>query len=334
MDTLLPQINLKLISSIGNTWPTVMRHYHNLLYVSHGTGDETEGLKQALSLARNNQAPLKVLLVCPEFPKQFPRYQQKYEQSLQDQVRQSIAETRSQLSLDDDAVSISVELLSDNAAVVSIIQRVLRDGYDLVIKEAESRDAQGGFKAIDMELLRKCPAAVWLCRPIGHSRKQIQVAVAIDPDAHEPPAEALSERMLALSRSMADNCSGELHVVSCWDYEFETFLRGNLWVDVSESTIADAVMQTRGEHRQALERLIQNSAISEPYQVHHLRGKPAELIPEFVRNEGIDILVMGTLARTGVPGFMFGNTAENIVQNLSCSLMALKPRGFVSPVKA
>ena len=311
-----------------------MHHYHHLLYISHGTADETEGLKQALSLARNNQAPLKVLVVCPEFPKEFPKYQQKYEQSLMAQARESIAATRSQLGLDENAVSISVELMSDNAAVVSIIQRVMQDGYDLVIKEAEPRDAQGGFKAIDMELLRKCPAAVWLCRPIAHSRDQIQVAVAIDPDAHEPPAEALSERMLELSRSMAYNCSGELHIVSCWDYEFETFLRGNLWVDVPDTAIADTVMQTRGEHRRALERLIQNADIGEPYQVHHLRGKPAELIPEFVRNNAIDILVMGTLARTGIPGFMFGNTAENIVQNIACSLMALKPRGFVSLVKA
>jgi len=53
-----------------------------------------------------------------------------------------------------------------------------------------------------------------------------------------------------------------------------------------------------------------------------------------VENKNIDILVMGTVARTGIPGFVIGNTAENIVQKLSCSLMALKPRGFVSPVKA
>ena len=48
----------------------------------------------------------------------------------------------------------------------------------------------------------------------------------------------------------------------------------------------------------------------------------------------IDILVMGTVARTGISGFIIGNTAENTVQKLSCSLMALKPQGFVSPVKA
>lgn len=43
---------------------------------------------------------------------------------------------------------------------------------------------------------------------------------------------------------------------------------------------------------------------------------------------------MGTVARTGIPGFIIGNTAENILQKIDCSLLALKPLGFVSPVKA
>lgn len=52
-----------------------------------------------------------------------------------------------------------------------------------------------------------------------------------------------------------------------------------------------------------------------------------------VTQENIDILVMGTLARTGIAGFVIGNTAENIVQSIECSLVALKPEGFVSPIK-
>lgn len=31
---------------------------------------------------------------------------------------------------------------------------------------------------------------------------------------------------------------------------------------------------------------------------------------------------------------IIGNTAENILQKIDCSLLALKPLGFVSPVKA
>jgi len=185
-----------------------------------------------------------------------------------------------------------------------------------------------------MELLRKCPCAIWLCRPIAHSRQHIQVAVAIDPESIEQAAEGLSKRMLELSRSLADSCSGELHIVSCWDYEFESFLRGSVWVKATDAQIAEAVLDTQHEHLAALERLIKASGISGSHRVHHLRGKAEECIPSFVADKKIDILVMGTVARTGIPGFIIGNTAENTIQKLSCSLMALKPQGFVSPVKA
>ncbi|MDA0689470.1 MAG: universal stress protein [Proteobacteria bacterium] len=312
-----------------------MRHYHSPLYVSYGIVDETEGLKQALSLARNNNASLDVLVVSPEFPKEFPDYREKYAASLIAQVEASIRTTKAAIKLEEDAVETSIDLISDKTPSIKIIQYVLQHGHDLLIKEAESLgDSGSGFKALDMELLRKCPCAVWLCRPIAHSRQQIQVAVAIDPFSTEQMAENLSIRMLELSQSLANSCSNELQIVSCWDYEFESFLRDSIWVKASDAEIVEVVLKTQQEHRSALERLISASRVSGNHRVHHLRGMPEECIPAFVAARNIDILVMGTVARTGLPGFVFGNTAENIVQKLSCSLMALKPQGFVSPVKA
>ncbi|WP_321390231.1 universal stress protein [Emcibacter sp.] len=311
-----------------------MRHYHNPLYISHGTSDETESLKQALSLARNNGTPLSILVVCPEFPEEFPDYRKKYEESLVTQTEASIRYTKDAIKLED-AVNISIELISDKNPSTKIIQYIFQHGHDLLIKEAEPPKLGGsGFKALDMDLLRKSPCAVWLCRPISHSREDIKVAVAIDPESSEPAAENLSKRMLELSRSLADSCNGKLHIISCWDYEFESFLRHSVWVKISDEDIAEAVLETQHQHRAALERLIEASGISGNRQVHHLRGMAEQCIPSFVKDHKIDILVMGTVARTGIPGFIIGNTAENIVQNLSCSLMALKPQGFVSPVKA
>ncbi|WP_102867118.1 universal stress protein [Pseudovibrio exalbescens] len=311
-----------------------MRHFHNLLYVSHGTADDTEGLKQALSLARNNAAPLKVMVVGPEFPREFPNYQKNYETLLLEQVEQSIDATKAALELPHDAVDIRLTLVADRTPAIKVIQEVLQHGHDLVIKEAEPRDKRGGFKAIDMELLRKCPVPVWLCKPITHSRQHIKVAVAIDPETQEPVTEQLAKRMLELSRSLADSCSGDLHIISCWDYEFEGYLRKNVWVKTPDTKIEETVLKAKTNHRSALLNLINTSGIHGPHRVHHLRGDPSDQIPRFVRDHKVNILVMGTVARTGIPGFMFGNTAENIVQQLSCSLMALKPQGFVSPVKA
>ena len=66
---------------------------------------------------------------------------------------------------------------------------------------------------------------------------------------------------------------------------------------------------------------------------HLLKGKPSRVIPEFVSENDIDILVMGTVARSGVPGFLVGNTAEKILNEVDCSVMALKPKNWESPIK-
>lgn len=41
---------------------------------------------------------------------------------------------------------------------------------------------------------------------------------------------------------------------------------------------------------------------------------------------------MGTVARSGLAGFVMGNTAERVLQRLRGSVLAIKPPGFVSPV--
>jgi universal stress protein E len=58
------------------------------------------------------------------------------------------------------------------------------------------------------------------------------------------------------------------------------------------------------------------------------------MIPSLVEDNEVNILVMGTVARPGIPGFVSGNTAENVLEALKCSVLAMKPNGFVSSVKA
>jgi hypothetical protein len=42
---------------------------------------------------------------------------------------------------------------------------------------------------------------------------------------------------------------------------------------------------------------------------------------------------MGTLARTGIAGLFIGNTAEAVLHQVNCSVLTVKPEGFVTPVK-
>jgi nucleotide-binding universal stress UspA family protein len=64
-----------------------------------------------------------------------------------------------------------------------------------------------------------------------------------------------------------------------------------------------------------------------------VRDTPEDTIPEFVVAHGIDLVVMGTVGRSGISGMLIGNTAERVLRTLPCSVLAVKPEGFVSPVR-
>ncbi|WP_133130778.1 universal stress protein [Legionella yabuuchiae] len=311
-----------------------MSKFHNILFVSHGLGGEEEGLKQALQLASANEASLTVLIACPAFPDTLGDYKASYEQSIIEGMEQAIKSTQSLLNISEKTLNIHVELEYGSAPDVRIIQYVLRHSHDLLIKQAETSPNQRGFKALDMELLRKCPCPVFMVRSAKHTDKEIRIAVAIDPKDKEHVDRELSLDLLKYASSLTHYYSGQLNIVSCWFFLLEEYLRDGIWIKVSESELDKMVLDEKHEHGRALQAIIKDSNIQEQYQIHLQKGLPEEAIPSFVERHEIDILVMGTLARTGISGFIIGNTAENILQKINCSLLALKPQGFVSPVNA
>jgi nucleotide-binding universal stress UspA family protein len=68
-------------------------------------------------------------------------------------------------------------------------------------------------------------------------------------------------------------------------------------------------------------------------RVHLVKGWARKVIPALAKQIEADLVVMGTVARTGVPGFITGNTAESILNQIECSVLAIKPAGFVTPIK-
>ena len=47
-----------------------------------------------------------------------------------------------------------------------------------------------------------------------------------------------------------------------------------------------------------------------------------------------DVLIMGPLSRCGEAGFFVANTAESVLGKVDCSVLTVKPEGFVTPVRA
>jgi nucleotide-binding universal stress UspA family protein len=70
-----------------------------------------------------------------------------------------------------------------------------------------------------------------------------------------------------------------------------------------------------------------------PESTRHLPKATARSeLPTLAARVGADLVILGTLGRTGVPGLSIGDTAEAVLHQAACSVLALKPPGFVSPV--
>lgn len=67
--------------------------------------------------------------------------------------------------------------------------------------------------------------------------------------------------------------------------------------------------------------------------VHFAKGMPAVLIADLASALPADLIVIGTIGRTGIPGFFIGNTAESVMQVTELPVLAVKPRDFRSPVQ-
>ena len=220
---------------------------------------------------------------------------------------------------------------------LELIRDVLRNGHDLVIKSPEHRDwLDRLFGSEDMHLLRKCPCPVWLIKPERQkSFRRILAAVDID----DAPQRALSRLILEMASSLSLSDFAELHVVHAWEPVAESTLRGVL--DTSEEKLCAYVEQERRDRMDIIDKLIHevldNMGQDDKKRLnprrHLVKGRAHKEISVVATQLEADLVVMGTVARTGIPGFIMGNTAETILNQLDCSVLAIKPAGFKTPVK-
>lgn len=297
----------------------------NLLFVTNGVEDDSVALKQAVAVAKKAHFQLSALVVCPALPDALQPYQAAYEAGVRQQFEERLSRCRSDEETYPSNVELSVHQEAHPPPSERFVQFARDRRIDLIIKQAEVSENPLGFRAKDRALAKLSPCPVWLHHPNLSPNPKARVAVAIDPEATDPAARALSLRLLRVARRVADHLDRELQVLSCWNYAFENFLRRNAWSSLEESEISRIVEASRIKHLTSLRQLIDESQIHGPQRIEHLRGLPEDRLPEAVRNLGVEILVLGTAARTGVAGWLLGNTSDDVMQKLSCSVIVLKP---------
>jgi nucleotide-binding universal stress UspA family protein len=318
----------------------VKRFENILLVVEEPVKDLDVAAARAVALAKTHQARLSVLYVTDH-----PRLGPFADQLTLDEVEARLAKQATErLDAALQAHRAEWEIGVDvrfGTPFVEVVQDVLRHRRDLVIKAS----GDGGthdflFGGTDQHLLRKCPCPVWILygASAGDYRNVI-AAVDFDPWQEVGEDQGLNQQILSLAASVAFSNFAKLHVVHAWEPITDRMIRV-FSSDFSETQVADHRDRERYRQRarlEDLERQLRNRLGTETYgylapQFHLREGNPREVIPQMATELEADLVVMGTISRTGILGFLIGNTAEVILNNLACSVLTTKPAAFVSPI--
>jgi nucleotide-binding universal stress UspA family protein len=322
----------------------MMHRFRKLLVPIHGDASRQPVVARASWLAKQTGASIKLIAFVEDFP-WYARLVLPNAAELQNVLVREMSEALARLAKDvrSKGIECSTEVLNGRLHLETV-REVLRGGHDLLMKEADPKGSIV-FSSTDLHLLRACPCPVWLFKPEHAGGNFAQVLVAVDPapppdtadllhvkDEVAPKDAALDVKLLEIAGSLAEHERAELHVVHAWSAPGESVLRSEVMLATEE--VERYVEDARTEARKALEKLVGAVPAGAGRRfVHSLKGDPEDVIVDFAKARRVDLIVMGTIARTGMSGFLIGNTAETILQRVDCSVLAIKPDGFVTPIK-
>ena len=312
-----------------------MKRFKNILLHTDGQAGSRFALRRAVDLAQRNQGRLTVVSVLEDLPRELLRLAAAVpSDNLQSMALQAARERLEQFVAPFQAEGATIELeVLGGKPFIKIIRAVLRRQHDLVMTKAEGRSGlrERLFGSTSLHLMRKYPCPVWVLKP-SRSQRFARILAAVDPDPLDVVRDGVNTKIMELATSLAALEDAVLHVVHAWQVGDPSAWRN--WQErVSKAQADDWMKQTRAAHRRRLAELLGkfSHAESKP-QLHLVQGEAGTMIPHLAVKERIDLIVMGTLARAGLEGFFIGNTAETVLQCVSCSVLTVKPDGFVSPV--
>lgn len=323
-----------------------MRIFSNVLYVV-GEGDPASGLARAIALTKRDGGVLTLVSIVEtmvsgtssgtfhdELAEAFNALRHKRLDHLQEVAA---------------GVPNSIETVCevmDGLAYMEVIKRVQLYKHDLVVANLsqDSGPKNRLFISEEMQLLRKCPCPLLLLkRSATGTFSSIMASVDFEHSDSEDDGHAkahLNDEILDLAATIADQDGSQLNVANVFTVPGEGAMIAG-WIPMSPENLSDYSKRCEVAAKESLDNLVKASGQrlgldifnTDRVNTHLVKGRARAEIPALADKLGTDLIVMGTVGRVGVPGFLIGNTAETILGAIDCSVLALKPDGFESPVK-
>ena len=207
------------------------------------------------------------------------------------------------------------------------IRQVLREKHDLVLvgTRDQSRAGRSLFGSTGMKLLRNCPCPVWVTRP-EEIPEEFKILVASD-------FSDVSQLALDVAINGSQMTDAKVTLLHALDTHLGQRM---LLTGLRTEELQDFQNKLREQAEQKLHEQLSRTdyrTLTHGVRVDIVEGPADVVILDAIEEQQIDLLVMGTIARSGLSGMLVGNTAEQLLTQVPCSVLAVKPSDFECPVE-
>lgn len=210
---------------------------------------------------------------------------------------------------------------------IEIIKEANESQSSMVIIDSHREDRQEVCQrgSNTLNLMRKSETPIWSIAT--HSAPIKNVVAAIDLTNQD--YQDFNKKLIALAHEFCASINANLTFCHVWKLESEGFLRDwSGYKDIDIALLSQKMRQERMERLKVL--LAPHEKSSVPMQVELLEGETRQVLPQYVSDNGVDLVILGSMSRTGISGFVMGNTAESMINQLNCSVITMKPDSFKS----
>ncbi|MDR8523872.1 universal stress protein UspE [Shewanella fidelis] len=308
-----------------------MMDYQKLLVVVDPTTDKQAALARAVELASESQAQITVFLSIFDFSYEMTSILSGQEREA---MREGVINQR-KAWLEDivkpyakDGVVINLEVVWHNRPFESIIKYAIDNQFDLIVKGTHEHDKLKSviFTPTDWHLMRKAPIPVLLVKehdwPVAG-----KIVCAVNVSAEDEANESLNGKIVAHALKLAKQFDAQVHLVN--GYPGTPVNLAIELPDFDSHTYSETI---RLQHEERINYLA--NAYGIPVENCHVKeGLPEDVIPDLAMQLDAELVILGTIGRTGLSAALIGNTAEHVIDSINCDLLAIKPDGYKSPLE-
>lgn len=310
-----------------------MLKYNNILVYIDPTQEHQPALQRAVEIAEKGQgSKITLFLCCYDLTYEMTSLSSMEErQAMQSLVIRDHQESLNALAAPyrEKGQTIDCQVHWHNRPFQAAIQLILKEGYDLLIKSthAHSRLSAILFTPTDWNLLRKCPIPLLLVKENSWTENG-NILCAIDcKSAEDSDHHSLNEAILAEANDIGKMIKSNIYMVNAYPSP-----PMNIMMELPEFDPIHYEDGLKKFHHKTLNEYADKYKI-DPNNIYLQQGLPEDVIGNVAEEVKAGLVIMGTVGRSGLGVTLLGHTAEQVIDKLDSDLLALKPEGFVSPIK-